>query len=61
MGRMAYHKKDTKNYVQYTFRIEEDILDKVKDIANNEKMSINDVLNQSLRFAVNDYLQDKNN
>lgn len=55
MGKIAYHKKNTKNYVQYSFRIEEDILDKIRDIATKEGMSINDVLNQSLRFAVNDY------
>jgi len=59
MGKIAYHKKDTKNYVQYTFRIEEDILNKVRDISKKETMSINDVLNQSLRFAINDYYDDK--
>lgn len=56
MGKIAYHKKNTKNYVQYTFRIEEDLLDNVKNISKKEKISINDILNQSLRFAINDYL-----
>ena len=56
---MAYHKKTDKKYIQYTIRIEEDILDKVKSISNKEEISINEVINQSLRFAIEDYENNK--
>ncbi len=52
---IAFHKKAEKKYLQYTIRIEEKILDKIKDISNKEYISINGVINQSLRFAVDDY------
>ena len=45
--------------MQYTLRIEESILDKIKSIAGKEDLSINEVVNQSLQFAINDY--EKNN
>lgn len=56
---IAYHKKTNTKYIQYTLRIEESILDKIKLIARKEDLSINEVVNQSLRFAINDY--EKNN
>ena len=52
---IAFHKKASKKYVQYTLRIEEDILEKIKEIANVEDLSINEVVNQSLKFAIDDY------
>ena len=52
---IAYHKKTSTKYVQYTLRIEESILDKIKSIAGKEDLSINEVVNQSLQFAINDY------
>lgn len=48
---IAYHKKTSTKYVQYTLRIEESILDKIKSIAGKEDLSINEVVNQSLQFA----------
>ena len=56
---MAYHKKISTKYVQYTLRLEETILDKIKSIAKKEDLSINEVVNQSLQFAISDY--EKNN
>lgn len=56
---IAYHKKTSTKYVQYTLRIEESILDKIKSIAGKEDLSINEDVNQSLQFAINDY--EKNN
>ena len=55
---IAYHKKTSINYVQYTCRIEEAILNDIKEIAQKEDISINEAINQSLQFAINDY---KNN
>ena len=52
---IAYHKKTDKKYVQYTLRIEENLLDKIKEISKKEDISINEVVNQSLEFAVSDY------
>lgn len=56
---IAYHKKTDKKYVQYTLRIEENLLDKIKDISKKEEISINEVVNQSLDFAVQDYEKQK--
>lgn len=56
---IAYHKKTSKKYVQYTLRIEENILNKVKEIAGKEDLSINEVVNQSLQFAIEDYEKSK--
>lgn len=52
---IAFHKKTSKKYVQYTLRLEEDILESIKSIADKEELSINEVVNQSLRFAIDDY------
>lgn len=56
---IAYHKKNSKKYVQYSLRLEEDILEDVKDIANTEDLSINECINQSLKFAIEDYRKNK--
>ena len=56
---IAYHKKTDKKYVQYTLRIEDSILDKVKEISKKEDISINEVVNQSLQFAITDYENQK--
>lgn len=56
---IAFHKKTGKKYVQYTVRLEEGILDKIKHIASKEDMSINEVVNQSLQFAISDYEKQK--
>lgn len=54
---IAFH-KSSKNYIQYTIRIEEEILENIKEISQKENISINEVINQSLKFAIDDY---KNN
>lgn len=56
---IAYHKKTSTKYVQYTLRIEENILNKIKEIAGKEDLSINEVVNQSLQFAIDDYEESK--
>ena len=56
---IAYHKKTDKKYIQYTLRIEEDILEKIREISKKEDISINEVVNQSLQFAIEDYDKSK--
>lgn len=56
---IAFHKKTSTKYVQYTLRIEENMLNKIKEIAGKEDLSINEVVNQSLQFAINDYEESK--
>ncbi len=56
---IAFHKKTDKKYVQYTLRLEENLLEKIKDISKKEEISINEVVNQSLEFAVQDYENQK--
>lgn len=52
---IAFHKKSNKKYVQYTVRLQEEILEKIKEISQKEDISINEVINQSLDFAIKDY------
>ena len=52
---IAFHKKSNKKYVQYTVRIQDEILEKIKEISQKEDISINEVINQSLDFAIKDY------
>ena len=56
---IAYHKRTDKRYIQYTLRIEDCILDKIKEISKEEAISINEVVNQSLQFAIDDYEKSK--
>jgi predicted HicB family RNase H-like nuclease len=56
---IAYHKKTSKKYIQYTLRIEETILETIKDISNKEDLSINEVINQSLQYAIDNYDETK--
>ena len=56
---IAYHKKKSKKYIQYTLRIEETILETIKDISNKEDLSINEVINQSLQYAIDNYDETK--
>lgn len=60
MGNIAFHKKNNKDYVQYTVRFESSILNSIKEIASKEDMPINEVINQSLKFSIDNYnSQDK--
>lgn len=58
---IAFHKKTNKKYIQYTLRLEEEILEQIKKISKEEDISINEVVNQSLQFAIEDYNNNKNN
>lgn len=56
---IAYHKKNSKNYIQYTLRVEESIMNRIREISKHEQLSINEVINQSLLFAIEDYEKNK--
>lgn len=56
---IAYRKNTSKDYTQYTIRIETSILNNIKEIAKSEDISINECINQSLQFAINDYKKNK--
>lgn len=49
-----FKKKNKKNYVQFTVRFEEDLLEQIRKIAKKENISINEVVNQSVRYALSD-------
>lgn len=55
MGNIAFHKKNNKDYIQYTVRFESNILNSIKEIANKEDMPVNEVINQSLQFSIDNY------
>ena len=53
---IAYRKRTDTKYVQYTTRLREGTLNKIREIApHKEDLSINEVINQSLEYAVKDY------
>ena len=52
---IAFRKKTEKKYIQYTIRIEEPILDDIRAIAKEENLSINEIINQCLSFAIENY------
>lgn len=53
--KMSIYHKTRKDYIPYSFRIESDLLDKIREIAGKEDLTVNETLNQSLRFAVENY------
>lgn len=52
--RISFQKKSKKNYVQFTVRFEEDLLDTIRKIAKQENLSINEIINQSVKYALTD-------
>ena len=51
---ISFQKKSKKSYIQFTVRFEEDLLDTIRKISKKENISINEVVNQSVRYALND-------
>ncbi len=51
---IAYH-KNSNRFVQYTVRMDEKVLEGIREIAKKENISINSCINQSLQFAIDDY------
>lgn len=51
---IAYH-KNSNRFVQYTVRMDEKVLEGIREIAKSENISINSCINQSLQFAISDY------
>ena len=52
---IAFHKKTNKKYVQYTIRIEEDVLEGMRTLAKKEDISINESFNQALKYVLEEY------
>jgi len=52
---LAYRKRNSKNYIPYTVRIREDIIERIREISYKEDISINEIFNQSLEFALKNY------
>lgn len=50
-----FKKKQKNNYIQYTVRIREHILNAVREISKQEDISINEIVNQSLENLVEEY------
>ncbi len=51
---IAYHKNYTQ-FIQYTVRMDEKVLEEIKKIAKKEDISINSCINQSLQYAIDEY------
>ena len=57
---IAYH-KNYNQFVQYTVRMNEKVLEEIKKIAKKEDISINSCINQSLQYAINEYNKKETN
>lgn len=57
---IAYH-KNYNQFIQYTIRIDEKILEEIKKIATKEDISINSCINQSLQYAIDEYNKKEKN
>ncbi len=50
-----FRKNQKNNYIQYTVRIKEPILNAVREISKKENISVNEIVNQSLEYLVEEY------
>ena len=55
-----YH-KTSRDYVQYTCRLDIELLEKIKNIARENKISVNECIHQSLELVVDNYNKNKSN
>lgn len=53
MKEFIIKKVQKKNYVQRTCRIEEGLLDKLEEISFESNQSVNSLVNDCIRFALN--------
>ena len=51
---IKFERKKKKDYEQFTIRFEEGLLEKIRKVADEENMSINEVVNQSVKYALKD-------
>lgn len=49
---LSFRKKSAKNYVQFTTRYEEDLMAKIRDIHDKTDLSINEIINKCVRYAL---------
>lgn len=49
---LEFKRKDSKNYIQFTTRYEEDLMEKIRQINSETGISINEIINQSVRYAL---------
>lgn len=51
---IAYH-KNSNQFIQYTVRMDKNVLEGIKEVARKEDISINSCINQSLQFGIDEY------
>lgn len=62
MNKLIVRKNVSKDYVQFTCRIENQILTKIRQIVNeNNLYSVNSFINECLEFAINNIEIDNQN
>lgn len=49
---LSFKKKSAKNYVQFTTRYEEDLMTKIREIHSKTGLSINEIINKCVRYAL---------
>lgn len=49
---LNFKKKSKKSYVQFTTRFEEDLMQQIRRISKETGISINEIINQSVRYAL---------
>ena len=51
---IVFHKRSRRD-IQYTLRLGEEILEKIREIAYKEDLSVNETINQCLEYVVDEY------
>ncbi len=49
---LSFRKKSSKNYIQFTTRFEEDIMQDLRSLHQRTGLSINEIINRCIRYAL---------
>ena len=56
---LSFRKKNTVNYVQFTTRYEEDLMEKIREVNHKTGLSINEIINKCVRYALESSIIEK--
>ena len=57
---LAFRKKNAKKYIQFTTRYEEDLMLQIRKISKATNLSINEIINRCVRYALENTSVDEN-
>ena len=56
---LSFRKKNTVNYVQFTTRYEEDLMEKIREVNHMTGLSINEIINKCVRYDLESSIIEK--